>query len=83
MTELCSSSEPKSVHDLRGLTCPALFVQFKWHLKHHNYTLGRLKLLLNQAQELTDITHYLDGVAVKYQIIELENGEMYLEIADV
>ncbi|ASD67332.1 hypothetical protein WLQ65_02145 [Pseudoalteromonas piscicida] len=83
MSDLCGDETIKFVHDLREFTCPALFVQFKWRLKRHDYTLGKLKLLMSQDQSLLDIKKYLDGNSVSYRIIEIESGEVCLEIMDV
>ncbi|MCG9758809.1 MULTISPECIES: hypothetical protein [Pseudoalteromonas] len=83
MSDLCGAKTTKVVHDLREFTCPALFVQFKWRLKRHDYTLGKLKLLMSQEQSLLDIKKYLDGNAISYQIIELKGEEVCLEIMDV
>ncbi|MEJ6474782.1 hypothetical protein [Pseudoalteromonas piscicida] len=71
------------MHDLREFTCPALFVQFKWRLKHHDYTLGELRLLLSKDQNLVDIKNYLEQQAMNYQVIDLKKEEVCLEIMDV
>ncbi|ATD06008.1 hypothetical protein PPIS_a0770 [Pseudoalteromonas piscicida] len=40
-------------------------------------------MLMSQDQSLLDIKKYLDGNSVSYQIIEIESGEVCLEIMDV
>lgn len=64
--------------DLKGMTCPLLFVTFKWHIAHSEGGYKKLRFQLSPEQDISDIMRYLD--THKYEYLDNISDAPYIEV---